>query len=58
MPKSKNIVDSFMSGLMKDAKNAVDSVTIKDQDHIRIISGTEQEQNSITKGADKEQICI
>lgn len=62
MPKPKPLVDSFMAGLMKDAKNAVDSVTKqadipgtiipltpskKDQDRNNIISGSEQEQINI-----------
>ncbi len=76
MAKPKTIVESFMEGLMKDAKGAVDSVTKPDSSsaaykdilipqknpespqNIGIISGSDQDQNHITKGADKEQISI
>jgi hypothetical protein len=67
MPKKKkNLVDSFMSGLINDAKSAVDSATKpdkkipvkKDQDHIRIISVSEHDKDSINKVPDKEQVDI
>ncbi len=64
-PKSKTLVDSFMAGLMKDAKSAVDSVTKSDEpipafserdyDHIRIISGSYQDRSRIITGQEQDQ---
>jgi len=59
--KGKSLVDSLV---FNQAKKAVDRVTRipkkdgKKSDHIRIISGSEQDQDNITKGHDKEQYCI
>lgn len=57
MTRSKNIVDSFMTGLFHDAKNAVDSVTNNQKGTFKG-SGSYQDQNRITKGPDKDQISI
>jgi len=59
--KGKSLVDSLV---FNQAKKAVDRVTRipkkdgKNSDHIRIISGSEQDQDNITKGHDTEQIHI
>jgi hypothetical protein len=72
MPKPRNLIDSFMTGLMKDAKSAVDSVTndtpqvssappqqnFKYQDQINIISGSEHDQNKPLSRTDQEHIRI
>ena len=57
MTRSKNIVDSFRTGLFHDAKNAVDSVTNNQKGTFKG-SGSYQDQNRITKGPDKDQISI
>ncbi|GAB6910144.1 hypothetical protein JCM12296A_59980 [Desulfosarcina cetonica] len=66
--KANNLVDSFMSGFLKDAKEAVDRVTEKSptdkkqnlspikQHHISIISPSEQHQEYSSNVADNYQV--
>jgi len=59
--KGKSLVDSLVFNQAKIAVDRVTSIPKKDgknSDCIRIISGSYQDQNNITKGHDKEQIHI